>query len=74
MTDRNEKAKRVLDNSTKVIAGIGVRNYYIKLGFKSIENTMGNFLIANINKNNHIYIYIISICIIIISICIIFIM
>ena len=24
MTDRNEKAKRVLDNSTKVIAGIGV--------------------------------------------------
>jgi ELP3 family radical SAM enzyme/protein acetyltransferase len=53
-----------------VIAGVGVRNYYIKLGFKPIENTIGRYLVANIKKNNYMYIYIISICILIISICI----
>lgn len=36
-----------------VIAGIGVRNYYIKQGFNIVEGN-GNFLILNIDKKNNI--------------------
>jgi ELP3 family radical SAM enzyme/protein acetyltransferase len=42
-------------NNLSVIAGIGVRNYYMKLGFKQINSyenkpTFGKFLILNITK------------------------